>query len=122
MKHLALESRVLLLMLGFGVAGCSGNSMNPSAGAPPPVKVERVDDANVFQVEHPERFPLATVLEQISVSQLNVTGTVSPDISRNVPVISLAAGRVIEISARLGDTVKKGQLLLRVQSADISSA
>ena len=57
-----------------------------------------------------------------ATSQLRVTGTVNPDISRNVPVISLATGRVVEISARLGDTVKKGQLLLRVQSADISGA
>jgi cobalt-zinc-cadmium efflux system membrane fusion protein len=37
-------------------------------------------------------------------------------------VISLAAGRVVEIKARLGDTVKKGQLLLRVQSNDVSGA
>jgi len=47
---------------------------------------------------------------------------VQPDISRAVPVISLAAGRVVEIRARLGDTVKKGQLLLRVQSNDVSGA
>ena len=39
-----------------------------------------------------------------------------------MPVISLATGRVVEINARLGDTVKKGQVLLRVQSADISGA
>ena len=37
-------------------------------------------------------------------------------------MISLATGRVVEINARLGDTVKKGQVLLRVQSADISGA
>jgi cobalt-zinc-cadmium efflux system membrane fusion protein len=37
-------------------------------------------------------------------------------------VISIASGRVVEIHARLGDTVTKGQLLLRVQSADISGA
>jgi cobalt-zinc-cadmium efflux system membrane fusion protein len=47
---------------------------------------------------------------------------VQPDISRAVPVISLAAGRVVEIKARLGDVVKKGQLLLRVQSSDVSGA
>jgi len=47
---------------------------------------------------------------------------VQPDVSRNVPVISLASGRVVEIDARLGDDVKKGQLLMKVQSADISSA
>jgi cobalt-zinc-cadmium efflux system membrane fusion protein len=39
-----------------------------------------------------------------------------------VPVISIASGRVVDIRARLGDTVKKGQILLRVQSADISGA
>jgi cobalt-zinc-cadmium efflux system membrane fusion protein len=47
---------------------------------------------------------------------------VAPDISRAVPVISLASGRVVEVGARLGDMVKKGQVLLKVQSADISGA
>jgi len=37
-------------------------------------------------------------------------------------VISLATGRVIEIKARLGDTVQKGQLLLKVRSNDVSGA
>ena len=37
-------------------------------------------------------------------------------------MISLAAGRVVEVKARLGDAVKKGQLLLRVQSNDVSGA
>ena len=40
-------------------------------------------------------------------------GTVSPDISREVPVISLANGRVVEIRARLDENVKKGQLLFQ---------
>jgi cobalt-zinc-cadmium efflux system membrane fusion protein len=53
---------------------------------------------------------------------LTATATVNPDISRTVPVVSLASGRVVEIKARLGDTVKKGQVLLRLQSADLSSA
>jgi len=39
-----------------------------------------------------------------------------------VPVVSLASGRVVEVRARLGDEVKKGQLLLRIQSSDIASA
>src|SRR5205807_1184729 len=54
--------------------------------------------------------------------ELNVTGVVSADVSRSVPVISLASGRVVEIHGRLGDTVSKGQLLMRVQSNDVASA
>jgi cobalt-zinc-cadmium efflux system membrane fusion protein len=77
---------------------------------------------NVFHVDHPEQFPLVTAVEYVSRSQLVATGAISPDISRSVPVISLATGRVVEILARLGDTVKKGQVLLRVQSADMSAA
>jgi membrane fusion protein, heavy metal efflux system len=57
-----------------------------------------------------------------TTSQLTVTGTVNADVSRSVPVISIATGRVVEIHARLGDSVQKGQLLLRVQSADMSGA
>ena len=34
----------------------------------------------------------------------------------------LTSGRVVDIKARLGDTVQKGQLLLRIQSVDISGA
>jgi len=49
-----------------------------------------------------------------------VTGSVNPDIARTVPVISLASGRIVGIFARLGDQVKKGQLLLKVRSDDIS--
>ena len=45
-----------------------------------------------------------------------------PDISREVPVISLANGRIVDIKARLGDNVSKGQLLLKVQSPDITNA
>src|SRR6202034_292360 len=55
-------------------------------------------------------------------SSLNVTGTVNPDVSRTIPVISIASGRVVDIHARIGDYVKKGQLLMEVQSTDVSGA
>ena len=79
-------------------------------------------DANNFKVDHPEQFPLATAGEYMAAPELNVTGVVSPDVSRQVPVPSLASGRVVEIDARLGDEVKKGQLLFKVRSSDIAGA
>jgi len=65
---------------------------------------------------------LATAKEHMAAPELNVTGVVSPDVSRQVPVPSLATGRVIEIDARLGDEVRQGQLLFKVRSSDIAGA
>ena len=112
----------LLFCSTLYLAGCVDRKGDPKAEAPPPVSVEHEQWASVVQVDHPEKFPLATATAHETTSRLIVTGTVSPDISRSVPVISIATGRVVEIHARLGDTVKKGQLLLRVQSADMSAA
>ena len=65
-------------------------------------------DPALFTVDHPEQFPVITAVERPTTSELVVTGTVTPDVARNVPVVSLASGRVVAIHARLGDTVKKG--------------
>ena len=103
-------------------AGCGDSKPDFQAEAPPPLKVQRVEDRNLYKVERPELFELTSATTHAATSQLRVTGTVNPDISRAVPVISIATGRIVEIGARLGDTVKKGQVLLRVQSADIAGA
>lgn len=122
MRQTVLE-RLAICVIAAGFAGGCGNSkLDPNAGAPPPLKVERVEDRNLFDVEKPEQFPLVAAVEHVTTSELHATGTVTPDISRSVPVISIAAGRVVEIKARLGDTVTKGQVLLRVQSADNAGA
>ena len=110
------------IALALLIGGCGNDRGDPRAEAPPPAKVESEQDAGVFSVDHPEQFPLTTAAAHEASSQLTVTGTVNPDISRSVPVISIATGRVVEIHARLGDVVTKGQLLLRVQSADMSGA
>jgi cobalt-zinc-cadmium efflux system membrane fusion protein len=113
----------VVLVLTMGLAGCRAKGQpDPRAEAPPPAQVESESDANLVKVDHPEQFPLATAELRESAPELKVTGVVSVDVSRNVPVISLASGRVVEIHAKLGDTVTKGQMLMRVQSSDISSA
>jgi len=113
---------LLCCILPLAAAGCKSGKVDENAGAPPKVTVVPEMDPNNFKVEHPERFALATAVEYKSAPELTVNGSIAPDIARTVPVISLATGKVVEIHARLGDVVKKGQLLLKVQSSDISSA
>jgi cobalt-zinc-cadmium efflux system membrane fusion protein len=122
MRRRAIEWSGVWLTLALIAASCGQTRNEPNAGAPPPLKVERADDPNIFQVDHPDQFPLTAAVEHVTTSQLKATATVNPDVSRSVPVISLATGRVVEIKARLGDTVEKGQVLLRLQSADIAAA
>lgn len=111
---------VMLLALPI-FAGCGNGAANPAAEAPPSPDVIPESDGSVIRAEHPERFPLVTATEHESAPRLVVTCSVNPDVSRTVPVITLASGRVVDIRARLGDTVWKGQLLLRVQSDDVLS-
>lgn len=113
---------IVLVCAGSFLLGCDSGKANTAAEAPPPAKVEHEADASLVKVDHPELFPIATAGEYQAASTLNATGVVGPDVSRQVPVISLASGRVVDIRARLGDTVKKGQLLMRVRSSDIAGA
>jgi membrane fusion protein, heavy metal efflux system len=110
------------LWLGVVLSGCKEHKPNPAAEAPPQVTVEQEMNANNFKVEDPKQFPLAVATEYSAAPTLDVTGVVNPDIARAVPVLSIASGRVIEIDARLGDEVRKGQLLLKVRSNDVEAA
>jgi len=114
---------LVLVMLGASLAcltGCKEGQADAAAEAPPPAKV--IADVNVasWAVEDPSKYQLVAAQEYDAPSKLIATGSISPDIARTVPVISMATGRVVEIKARLGDEVKKGQVLLRVRSDDIS--
>ena len=110
---------VLTLPALLVLTGCTAHA-DPAAEAPPPANLVPAMDAALFTVDHPEQFPLATAAERPTTSELVVTGTVTPDVARNVPVVPLASGRVVGIHARLGDTVQKGQLLLTIRSDDVS--
>jgi cobalt-zinc-cadmium efflux system membrane fusion protein len=101
---------------------CHGARADQAAEAPPPANVTQDVDIGLFTVDHPEQFQFVEASGFSTSPDLVVTGTVTPDISRTVPVISLASGRVVAIHARLGDTVKAGQLLLSIRSSDISGA
>lgn len=123
----ALSTRrqtTLAILLGVYslLAGCKKEEQG--SGAPPPAQVTHVSDMNLVSVDpkQSQQFPLIEPEKLEIASQLTATGSIAPDISRTIPVISLANGRVVDIKVRLDDYVKKGQLLIKVQSPDISAA
>lgn len=109
------------LSMCFLLTACE-KKFNPADGAPPTAQVVENGNNDVVSVDKPEQFPLIAAERFETTNKLSVTGSVNPDISREVPVISLASGRVVDIKARLDDNVRKGDLLLRVQSPDITNA
>jgi cobalt-zinc-cadmium efflux system membrane fusion protein len=120
MKRLIFAAILSVAMIPF-LAACT-RKVEADLGAPPQTQVEQEQGSGIFKVARPEQFPLAIAGEHKAAPELTVTGAVTPDIARSVPAISLASGRAIEVKARLGDTVKKGQLLMRVRSNDVASA
>jgi cobalt-zinc-cadmium efflux system membrane fusion protein len=111
----------LSLVVCIALTACE-KKFNPADGAPPAAQVVPTGDMSLVSVDKPDQFPVIPADKVEASAELNATGAVFPDIAREVPVISLASGRVVDIKARLDDTVKKGQLLLRVQSPDVTNA
>jgi cobalt-zinc-cadmium efflux system membrane fusion protein len=86
------------------------------------VKVEKASDPALIEVQHPEEFRLVAAEQRRVADEVQVNGVVTPDVNRSVPVLSLAGGRAVEIRTRLGDDVKKGQVLLEIDSPDVAAA
>ena len=118
LKHilLGLVAGWLLLILG----GCKQNSSDAEVSAA--TRNEPARDPALVVVDHPEQFPLVPVSTRKMPDEMSVNGVVAPDVSRTVPILSMSGGRVVEIHARLGDMVVKGQSLVKIHSNDLSLA
>ena len=122
-KASTLKARCLAVCLAASLVltGC-GKKFNPASGEVSPAPAVETGNAANVSVEKPYQYPVVDVGRVDLPNKLSVTGSVFPDIDREVPVISLASGRVVDILARLDDNVRKGQLLLKVQSPDVTNA
>jgi cobalt-zinc-cadmium efflux system membrane fusion protein len=123
MKIKNLEFGLLTVSMAslLALGGCGkGQGDIAAQEAPPPAQVVPGPDAALITVDHPEQYPLVATTAYTSTATLAVTGTVNPDIARNVPVVTLASGKVVAIHARLGDAVQKDQVLLTIRSDDVS--
>jgi cobalt-zinc-cadmium efflux system membrane fusion protein len=116
--QLLLLGAAIALLVGLG--GCGTVKGDPQAEAPPPAQVVPGPNPALITVDHPEQYPLVAATAYTTTGTLAVTGAVNPDVARTVPVVTLASGRVVDIRARLGDSVQKDQVLLRIRSDDVS--
>lgn len=113
----------LLSMLGaLALLGASLGCGDRAASADKRPGVAETREENVVSVGHPEQFPLIEVETREIADELHLTGVVTPDVNRTVPVLSLGGGRAVQVFVRLGDDVRKGQLLLRISSPDLAQA
>jgi cobalt-zinc-cadmium efflux system membrane fusion protein len=118
------SSVVTVVSLAGALSLASCKKQETGDGAPPNAQVTHVSDMNLVTVDPAKarQFTTQPAEKLEEASQVTATGSVAPDISRQVPVISLANGRVVDIGVRLNDAVKKGQLIMKVQSPDVSTA
>ena len=106
---------LLLAVLGHAV-GCSKDT--PVAASKPPVNL----DPDVYEADHPESFKTTKAETRSLPTELTANGTVAPDINRTIHVTSLGGGRVVDLKAKLGDVVTRGQTLLVISSPDLAAA
>ncbi len=106
----------LLVLALVSLPGCSHETKAA------PTKAEVTLDPNVFDVDHPELFPTTRVSLRQMPTSLTANANITPDVNRTIHVTSLGGGRVVDLRVRLGDAVKKGQILLTISSPDLAAA
>ena len=87
-----------------------------------PAKREVTVDPNLLTIEHPEMFQMVKVESRELPSEMSANGNIQPDVSKTIHVTSQGSGRVVELRVRLGDYVKRGQVLLVISSPDLAAA
>jgi cobalt-zinc-cadmium efflux system membrane fusion protein len=105
-------------ILGLSLLAVSCSDSSKAA----PTKTEVTLEQGVFNVDHPELFKLVKVDVHELPTVLTANGVVTPDVNRTIHVTSQGSGRVVDLRVRLGDNVKKGEILLSIYSADLAGA
>lgn len=77
---------------------------------------------NLVEMPLAEDFPVVKAEARMLSDELAVNGVIAPNVGRTVAINALGGGRVAEIHVKLGDSVKKGQLLLKMHSPDLANA
>ena len=69
-----------------------------------------------------DRLRVATVGDEASAHEVSLPATVEADPASTVNIVPPLTGKLIELKVRLGDTVRRGQLLATIASPDLAQA
>ena len=95
----------------------------PAAAAPVPLVVRQgnrllVPAGSALR----DRLRVATVGDEDSAHEVSLPATVEADPARTANIAPPLTGKLVELKVRLGDTVRRGQLLATVASPDLAQA
>jgi membrane fusion protein, heavy metal efflux system len=115
----AIVALTIATFVSIGLAGCDQKVAPPIAQVPKLSAPSVEGDAIIFAKDSPQLATLVTLeATQERESLVRINGRTSWDETRTARVLSPLAGRVLEIKAAPGATVKKGSVLAVLSSPD----
>lgn len=114
-------SVLILLALAGMIAACS-RSEKPAAEAPRPAKAEHAEGGNLkLSPEDAVRagIKLEVLAPRATTDSVTVTATIRPNLDRIARVAPRIEGRIVHVTAKLGDSVTAGQSLATLDSVAI---
>lgn len=117
----ALGASCALALACSALAGCA----KPTAAAMPPVQSMHLDDGSISVDKMSplrQRLQVAAVQEQEIATQTGAPGNIEAMPEKLVKITPPLAGRITRLQRALGDSVKAGDPLFTLDSAELSAA
>ncbi len=117
----ALGASCALALACSALAGCA----KPTAAAMPPVQSMHLDDGSIAVDKMSplrQRLQIAAVQEQEIATQTDAPGSIEAMPEKLVKITPPLAGRITRLQRALGDSVKAGDPLFTLDSAELSAA
>ena len=117
----ALGASCALALACSALAGC----VKPTAAATPPAQATHLDDGSIAVDKMSplrQRLQIAPVQEQEIATQTQAPGSIEAMPEKLVKITPPLAGRITRLQRSLGDSVKAGDALFTLDSAELSTA
>lgn len=117
----ALGASCALVLACSALAGCA----KPTPAATPPVQAMHLDDGSIAVDKMSplrQRLQIAAVQEQDIATQTEAPGSIEAMPEKLVKITPPLAGRITRLQRSLGDSVKAGDPLFTLDSAELSAA